>query len=134
MPQTTIPHPKACYECNDGRLYLAVREELFKNDPDSGVLAYFKCAFGHEFKDSVFPAGRVSLREAKKVVALVASGNDYLATCPFCGTQNIELKPWHGGLPTKRWVGCGNDDCHVQPSVTGDTRAIAVRRWNRRAD
>ena len=51
--------------------------------------------------------------------------------CPFCGwVPNIQ--PWHGGKPTKRRISCDADQCSVQPSVTGETRAQALRRWNKR--
>lgn len=53
--------------------------------------------------------------------------------CPFCGTKDIEVVPWHGGPKTKRLVGCNNDYCHAAPSVTGRTRSVAVRLWNTRA-
>lgn len=62
--------------------------------------------------------------------------------CPFCGTP-ATIEYWHGGKPTKRMISCGGQadtlmrgnrpiTCHVAPSVTGETRAEALRRWNAR--
>lgn len=53
--------------------------------------------------------------------------------CPWCGTQPT-IQPWHGGRPTKRLIGCGNDDCAAAPSVTGQTRREALDAWNTRVD
>ena len=48
--------------------------------------------------------------------------------CPFCGiTPNIQ--PWHGGKKTKRLISCDNDNCQVQPAVTGETAAEAYKNW-----
>lgn len=62
--------------------------------------------------------------------------------CPFCGAP-AQIQFWHGGRPSKRLVGCsGVHDtlmrdrrpitCHVGPSVTGETKAEALARWNAR--
>lgn len=62
--------------------------------------------------------------------------------CPFCGAPG-EIQYWHGGRPTKRMISCsGQGDtlmrggrpitCQVSPSVTGETRNQALRRWNTR--
>lgn len=61
--------------------------------------------------------------------------------CPFCGSP-ATIEYWHGGRPSKRMISCsdaadtpfGRPDatCHVGPSVTGETRAEALRRWNGR--
>lgn len=55
----------------------------------------------------------------------------FLKLCPFCGGMP-ECEPWHGGAPTKHRVGCNHAKCHARPAVTGQTQAVAVRRWNRR--
>jgi len=52
--------------------------------------------------------------------------------CPFCGCS-AEIEYWHGGSPDKRMFRCSGDACDVLPSVTGETRAEALARWNRRA-
>ncbi len=49
--------------------------------------------------------------------------------CPFCGSIP-KIAPWHGGPKTKRLVECDDDGCYVGPSVTGTTRAQAVKKWN----
>jgi hypothetical protein len=51
--------------------------------------------------------------------------------CPFCGEQPT-IQPWHGDGPGKRLVACVNEDCHIEPSVTGLSPAEARRRWNSR--
>ena len=51
--------------------------------------------------------------------------------CPFCG-EYPQIQPWHGGSRTKCMVACENDDCAVQPSVTGETKGQAVASWNTR--
>lgn len=44
----------------------------------------------------------------------------------------LKIQPWHGGRPTKKLISCSNDHCHAGPSVTGETQATAIRRWNSR--
>ena len=54
--------------------------------------------------------------------------------CPFCGSQPT-IWPWHGGGPEKRLVECpDNGQCPVLPSVSGDTRALALEAWNHRTN
>ena len=52
--------------------------------------------------------------------------------CPFCGkTPTVKrLQSW--GCEYKHLVACRNAACPVNPSVTGATRADAIRRWNTR--
>lgn len=52
--------------------------------------------------------------------------------CPFCASP-AEIEPWHGGGPKKRMIRCSSEACHVSPSVTGENRQTALRRWNTRA-
>lgn len=52
--------------------------------------------------------------------------------CPFCG-EYPSIQPWHGGRNSKRMIACENDDCTVQPSVTGETKGQALASWNIRA-
>ncbi len=62
-----------------------------------------------------------------------------LKNCPFCGSPH-EYEPWHGGLPTKMMIMCGNrpdgsgGNCMVSPMVTGETMDEAAENWNRRTD
>lgn len=51
--------------------------------------------------------------------------------CPFCG-KTPTIQPWHGGAPTKMLIGCENEECQVQPNVTGETKDEAVARWQKR--
>lgn len=48
--------------------------------------------------------------------------------CPFCNAP-VGMGPWDGNI----WVGCENDDCGVQPSVTEMYAPDALERWNRRS-
>ena len=57
----------------------------------------------------------------------------YLETCPFCG-QAPAFTKWHGGGPAKRMVACDNDNCRVQPEVTGSTPQRAADNWNIRSN
>lgn len=57
--------------------------------------------------------------------------NDSALPCPFCGVIPT-MEPWHGGAPTKQMVHCDNDDCAVQPGVSGETTPTALANWNRR--
>lgn len=59
-------------------------------------------------------------------------GTGGLKDCPFCAVSP-DIEPWHGGGPLKRAISCVNDDCPVQPGVTGETAREAAERWNRRA-
>ena len=56
-----------------------------------------------------------------------------LKCCPFCGAD-AEAESWHGGGPEKVMVRCANEDCAVQPGVSGETPTEAAQRWNTRAD
>lgn len=59
--------------------------------------------------------------------------------CPFCGAP-ATIEPWHGSKTTKRLISCSNRagtlgspasaDCEVGPTVTGETRNEALKRWN----
>jgi hypothetical protein len=54
--------------------------------------------------------------------------------CPFCGAV-ATIEYWHGGKPSKRLISCSDalGACEVAPSVTGENRAEALKRWNTRA-
>ena len=56
---------------------------------------------------------------------------EILVVCPFCGHKPT-VEPWHGGGPNKHAVGCDNRRCHATPMVVGNTKAVAIRRWNKR--
>ena len=55
-----------------------------------------------------------------------------MKSCPFCG-KIPTIQKWHGGAPTKKMISCDNDECDVQPEVTGETSTQAIKRWNKRA-
>lgn len=55
-----------------------------------------------------------------------------LKSCPFCGAP-AEIEYWHGGGPNKRLIRCSNELCDVSPATTGETKAEAIRNWERRA-
>lgn len=67
---------------------------------------------------------------AKKLNAPAVIRND-LAICPFCG-GSPEIEYWHGGGPNKRMIACRNDDCDVNPGVTGENERAAIAKWERR--
>lgn len=55
----------------------------------------------------------------------------HLLPCPFCGCEPI-MEPWHGGGVRKKRVGCDNEDCFIQPAVTGTNIKVATTKWNTR--
>jgi hypothetical protein len=55
-----------------------------------------------------------------------------IKACPFCDAP-AQIQYWHGGRPSKRLVSCSGDDCDINPSVTGETKAEAIEKWERRA-
>jgi hypothetical protein len=55
-----------------------------------------------------------------------------MATCPFCGMIPT-AEPWHGGGPRKIFIHCEDDNCFVNPGVTGETPKQALSKWNCRA-
>jgi hypothetical protein len=56
------------------------------------------------------------------------------AVCPFCGDDPpLAAVGYSFGRSPRYMVGCQNDDCPAQPSVSGDTIDEAWARWNRRA-
>jgi hypothetical protein len=57
--------------------------------------------------------------------------NTYIKGCPWCGEKPF-IQKWHGGRKTKRLVSCENDDCPVQPMITGETKKEAIELWNDR--
>jgi len=68
----------------------------------------------------------------KPEVRLSEVQSSALLDCPFCGVlPDIEL--WHGGAPTKHFVGCDNGECPVTPQCTGETLQDALDNWNTRA-
>lgn len=52
--------------------------------------------------------------------------------CPFCGDVPIstEREPPY----THYIVGCDNDDCAVEPKVSGMTQDGAWAKWDKRVD
>ena len=58
--------------------------------------------------------------------------SEALKPCPFCGSTDLIVKPWHGGGPAKRLIGCC--DCEVGPYATGEYLDEAITAWNTRAD
>jgi len=61
----------------------------------------------------------------------VELSRDDALPCPFCGRQPT-IQPWHGGGPRKRMVGCGSNECCVNPGVCGASRKTALANWNQR--
>lgn len=54
-----------------------------------------------------------------------------LKPCPFCNSAPTS-EPWHGGSPSKIMISCSEEDCDVNPKVTGETPSEAAAAWNRR--
>ena len=53
--------------------------------------------------------------------------------CPFCGDAPPMCTSYSMGEGARRFlVGCENDDCAVQPQVSGETMKQAWDRWNTR--
>lgn len=56
--------------------------------------------------------------------------------CPFCGADVLPAAEHRWGK-SHEWhyfaLGCENEDCPVEPRVTGNTVAEAMARWNVRA-
>ena len=50
-----------------------------------------------------------------------------LKCCPFCGAD-AESESWHGGGPKKVTVGCSNEECLIQPGMSGETQKEAAQR------
>lgn len=48
--------------------------------------------------------------------------------CPWCASE----PPLAAGIAGKFIVGCENDDCFVQPQVSGGTMSEAWARWDSR--
>lgn len=67
-----------------------------------------------------------------RVLPAEESADPALLPCPFCGGP-AEIRPWHGGKPTKKMVSCA-EPCDVGPQVTGETRKEAIQKWNTRTD
>ena len=82
------------------------------------------------------------MRKTPKRYHIPAAIEPQALPCPFCGSP-AEIEFWHGGRPTKRLISCSDRagtlgskqsaQCHVGPSVTGETKAEALANWNRRA-
>lgn len=55
------------------------------------------------------------------------------AACPFCGEHPpLSAHQFHFGI-NRFVVGCENEDCDVQPTVSAPTLNDAWKRWNKRA-
>lgn len=55
---------------------------------------------------------------------------DSLETCPFCGSQQIEITEWDENVHAF-WVSC--DTCGAT-GPNGITEAEAIERWNKRVE
>jgi hypothetical protein len=60
-----------------------------------------------------------------------AATNGKMLECPFCGAFPV-ANPWHGGGPRKIYISCNNDECRVNPGLTGENPEEALIGWNQR--
>ena len=55
-----------------------------------------------------------------------------LKPCPFCGGEAEEGWGDNGEGFGEYYIGCSNDQCEIDPSITYDNKKSATEAWNTR--
>lgn len=86
---------------------------------------------GTPFCSNLLRAGKCPRIKKITLAEVVKLLTGRMMHCPFCGIVPT-AEPWHGGGPRKVYISCQNDDCKVQPGVTGETPEEVLENWNHR--